>query len=108
MSEIRENIGQERQAGHCLTAVNRKEITVTGVREVVSFDSELVRLVTVLGVLNLEGKDLRIHVLNTRDGVVSVTGILCGVLYEDVTNEDDDKISRKGKRNGRFGGLFGR
>ena len=108
MNEIREAIGQEKQAGHCLTAVNRKEITVTGVREVVSFDSELVRLVTVLGVLNLEGKDLRIHVLNTRDGIVSVTGILCGVLYEDITTEDSYPAPTKGKRNGRFGGLFGR
>ena len=108
MNEIRET--QERYGGtvsgsHSLTAVNRKEMTVTGVREVISFDSELVRLVTVLGVLNLEGKELRIHVLNTRDGVVTVTGILCGVLYEDISTEDLPHPP-KGKRMGRFGGLF--
>lgn len=110
MSDMRENRGQDGgvpPGSHRLLAQDRKEITVTGVREVVSFDSEIVRLVTVCGILNLEGKDLRIHVLNTRDGTVAVTGTLSGVLYEEIPDEhprDGTASPRKSKGLGR---LFG-
>jgi sporulation protein YabP len=73
----------QKEKGHILTARDREQITVSGVTEVVSFDETNVRLVTVCGILNLEGEGLRIHVLNTADGAVAVTGKLCGVLYED-------------------------
>ncbi len=87
---------------HSLVAADRREITVRGVREVLSFDDANVRLVTTAGILNLEGRELRIHVLNTRDGIVAVTGTLDGVLYEDVSdspssNRDDDRHARGGK-----------
>lgn len=68
--------------GHSLMATDRREITVKGVSEVLSFDETLVRLVTVCGILNLEGEGLRVHVLNLKEGVVAVTGCLNGVLYE--------------------------
>ncbi len=87
--------------GHSLLAVDRQEITVRGVREVLSFDEENVRLVTVCGVLNLEGSGLRIHVLNTQDGMVAVTGTLNGVLYEDARPDPAPRAK------GRFGRLFG-
>ena len=78
---------QPREGGngkeHCLTAKARESIAVTGVSEVVSFDEANVRLVTSCGILNLEGEGLRIHVLSTREGTVSVTGKLNGVLYEE-------------------------
>ncbi len=75
----------EPNRGHSLVAADRREITVKGVSEVISFDESNVRLVTVCGILNLEGEGLRIHVLNTREGTVAVTGRLNGVLYEDET-----------------------
>ncbi len=67
---------------HGIMAVDRHDITVRGVQEVLSFDESNVRLVTTAGILNLEGHDLRIHTLNTQDGIVNVTGTLDGVLYE--------------------------
>ena len=68
---------------HDVAIKGRKHIDITGVREVVSFDETNVRLITSSGILNLEGEGLRIHVLNTADGAVAVTGKLNGVLYED-------------------------
>lgn len=93
--------------GHRLHVVDRKEITVTGVREVLSFDSELVRLVTTCGILHLEGRELRVHALNTKDGVVSVTGALCGVLYEELTDGSSRDSAAKPRKTGGFGRLFG-
>ncbi len=74
---------------------------VRGVREVLSFDEHNVRLVTTAGVLNLEGRELRIHTLNTKDGIVAVTGILDGVLYENDTADVPSSVPLSGKR--RFG-----
>ena len=85
--------------GHSLMANERREITVSGVTDVVSFDETNVRLVTSCGILNLEGEGLRIHVLNTKDGTVAVTGQLNGVLYEDATAADDTRqASGRGRR----------
>ncbi len=86
--------------GHSLQANERREMLVRGVQEVLSFDEHNVRLVTTAGILNLEGRELRIHNLNTRDGIVSVTGILDGVLYENDAT-DQPSPSAAGKR--RFG-----
>lgn len=91
--------GESRE--HELTAKNRESITVTGVSEVLSFDESNVRLVTACGILNLEGEGLRIHVLNTREGTVAVTGKLNGVLYED---SDTPSEPAKKPRSRRFFG----
>ena len=72
-----------RDKSHTLTARDREQISVSGVSDVFSFDETNVRLITSRGILNLEGEGLRIHVLNTADGAVAVTGKLNGVLYED-------------------------
>lgn len=87
MANFSQNNGERPKISHSIQATERREITVHGVREVLSFDDANVRLVTTLGILNLEGRELRIHVLNTRDGVVAVTGTLCGLLYEDEAME---------------------
>lgn len=83
MNDMVQPKGTEAGKGHALSIGNRSEITVSGVSEVVSFDEETIRLVTTCGILNLEGEALRIHVLNTKDGTVAVTGKLNGILYED-------------------------
>ena len=92
----------QKEKGHALMVRDRGQITVSGVSEVLSFDETNVRLVTTCGILNLEGDGLRIHVLNTADGTVAVTGRLNGVLYED----PDTQIDRSSKsRPRRFFGL---
>jgi sporulation protein YabP len=83
MNEMIPNRETGHSANHSLSAGNRESVTVTGVSDVVSFDETNVRLVTVCGILNLEGEGLRIHVLNLKEGTVAVTGRLNGVLYED-------------------------
>lgn len=90
--------------GHSLMATDRREITVKGVSEVLSFDETLVRLVTVCGILNLEGEGLRVHVLNLKEGIVAVTGHLCGVLYESDNASADDAGPKAKPRSRR---LFG-
>lgn len=89
---------------HDLTATGRRDITVHGVTDVVSFDEANIRLVTTCGILNLEGEELRIHVLNTKEGTVLVTGKLNGLLYEDA-DPRPEPAPRSARPRGR---LFGR
>ncbi len=89
--------------GHSIQATDRREIAVHGVREVISFDDTLVRLVTTAGLLNLEGEGLRVHVLNTRDGIVAVTGKLCGLLYEEEPPAGADARASLDRPRGLFG-----
>lgn len=102
MNEMILNRETERSAHHSLSAGNRETVTVTGVSDVVSFDETNVRLVTVCGILNLEGEGLRIHVLNLKEGTVAVTGRLNGVLYE-----DPDASETEPARKTRFRRFFG-
>ena len=97
MNETQQTQTPPRKRTHRLLADDRGEITVSGVTEVLSFDDENVRLVTTCGILNLEGQGLRIHVLNTGEGTVAVTGQLNGVLYEDPEREgttSTEKVAR--------------
>lgn len=73
---------------------SRKHIDVTGVRDVVSFDDRSVVMVTSGGDMAVEGTDLKIGVLDTDKGIVSVDGRINAVIYYDTDS---------GKR-----GLFGR
>lgn len=98
------NESSAQSRGHSLMATDRREITVKGVSEVLSFDETLVRLVTVCGILNLEGEGLRVHVLNLKEGIVAVTGRLNGVLYESDTASAADAGPKAKPRSRR---LFG-
>ena len=95
-----------RNKGHSLCAADRREITVKGVSEVLSFDETLVRLVTVCGILNLEGEDLRVHVLDLKEGVVVVEGLLCGVLYEDPSSSAETTANSPARGKNRARRLF--
>ena len=95
-------IRQDQEVVHRLSAVNREAITVQGVKDVLSFDEQGVLLVTPCGSLALEGENLHVTVLNTKDGVVEVTGKLNGLLYDDGVSSDQQKSGGKGRSFGRF------
>lgn len=66
-----------------LTLDARKKLTLTGAREVVRFDEELVELNTDLGALTIEGRELKLKCLSLDDGTVVVEGHLTGLHYEE-------------------------
>ena len=79
---------------------SRKHIDISGVTEVISFDENSVVMLTVCGEMALEGESLRIGVLDTDRGMVSVDGKISAVIYY-----DESPMPEKRKR---FGGLLGR
>ena len=68
---------------HKLTLNERKNLTVTGVTEVVSFDETAVIARTEHGTLVVHGKGLQLKTLQPEGGQVCVDGQICALIYEE-------------------------
>ena len=67
---------------HTLTLNARKQLTVTGVTEVVSFEDSAVVLGTGLGLLVVQGQELQLKTLSAEGGQVEVAGSVSALSYE--------------------------
>lgn len=77
-------MGEEAMAlPHKLTLNERRQLTMTGVTEVVSFDDAAVVLRTQLGLLRIHGKDLQLKTLSLEGGQVAVDGSVAALIYEE-------------------------
>ena len=77
--------------------ISRKHFDVNGVKEVENFDEENVTLRTVCGLLSVDGKGLKISVLDIDKGIVSLDGRIDAVYFSDEVQE---------KKRGLFGRLL--
>ena len=68
---------------HKLTLNERKNLTMTGVTEVVSFDETAVVLKTSLGQLTVHGQELKLKTLSLDGGQVAVDGDVSALVYEE-------------------------
>lgn len=69
---------------HKLTLSQRKNLTMTGVTEVISFDENAVVLSTALGTLTVHGQGLQLKNLSLEGGQVAVDGEVAALVYEEV------------------------
>ncbi|MEG1560658.1 MAG: sporulation protein YabP [Clostridia bacterium] len=76
--------GSLRVRSHCIHIDNRSMMSITGVKDVSSFNESEVLLLTDCGDLCIEGNDLHITRLDLEDGQVIVEGELVAFEYEDV------------------------
>ena len=68
---------------HKLQLSERKNLTMTGVTEVVSFDETAVVLQTSLGLLIVQGQQLQLKNLSLDGGQVAVEGSISALSYEE-------------------------
>ena len=77
---------------HGLSLAERKNIVITGVKKIDSFDSEEFLLDTTLGFLQVKGSDLEIIKLDTYQGNVSLKGKIDSLVYTDsVINKNKEE-----------------
>ena len=69
---------------HKLSLDQRKNLTMTGVTEVVSFDENTVVLKTGLGMLVVQGQQLQLKTLTLEGGNVAVEGEINSLTYEQI------------------------
>ena len=66
---------------HNIIVEDRKKMTLTGVKDVLSFDEETVVLDTSLGRLTVKGAGLHIINFDTKSGDLSAEGRLYALVY---------------------------
>lgn len=82
---------------HSINILERKNILVTGVKKIESFDDEEFLMETVMGFLVIKGEGLELLKLDTLQGNVSIKGLLKSFSYiEDAGKKDKENniISR--------------
>jgi sporulation protein YabP len=73
---------EELQLPHKLTLNERSHLSMTGVTEVVGFDEESVVLHTALGVLEVQGENLKLKNFSPEGGQVIIDGLVTSLYYE--------------------------
>ncbi len=68
---------------HELKLIDRKEIALTGIKKITSFDSEEFLLESNMGIILIKGKNLEIMKLDTHDGNVKIKGKINSINYLD-------------------------
>lgn len=81
----KEATGESTAPAHGFEVRERAHIEVHGMTEVISFDENAVMLATTQGNMTIEGRELRVNVLNVKEGQVSVDGHVDGIYYTETT-----------------------
>lgn len=92
-------IGRDKKGKeHNITVRGRKQVDITGVKQVESFDNEEFLLETEQGFLAIRGHNLHIKNLDVDQGIVSIEGKVYDLVYLDQQQNE--------KAKGLFGKLF--
>lgn len=86
-------------SNHNITLTERKNLIITGVKKIDSFDDEEFLLETSMGYIIIKGEELEIIKLDTFQGNVSIKGKVDSMNYVDGN-------SKKEKENSMFSKLF--
>ena len=82
---------------HEVKMIDRKEISLSGIKRIVSFDAEEFLLETILGMLLLKGSGLELLKLDTHDGNVKIKGKINSYQYLEngkVKNKEESFLSK--------------
>ena len=81
---------------HELKLIDRREISLTGIKKITSFDSEEFLLESNMGIILIKGSNLEIMKLDTHDGNVKIKGKINGFNYLDSKekNKEESIISK--------------
>lgn len=79
---------------HNVSIQERKNIMITGVKKIDSFDNEEFLLETTMGNIVIKGHDLEIIKLDTYQGSVSIKGTINSLIYSDGNKKEDGVFSK--------------
>jgi len=86
-------------SSNSINIIERKIINLSGVSKIESFDDEEFLMETNLGFLVVKGEGLEIVKLDTKEGIVSIKGLIISLAYV-------DQLKKHEKENGVFSKLF--
>ena len=62
---------------------NRKNLSISGITDVDSFDEKEISLYTQLGELTIQGRELHIDSMSVETGDMTITGDIWAIIYGD-------------------------
>ena len=83
----------EASFNHGISLSERKNIVITGVKKIESFDNNEFFMDTTLGFLTIKGSELEIIKLDTYQGNVSIKGKIDALNYSDIDNKKNKEDS---------------
>ena len=95
-----ERDNQIREFNHAFNLIERKNISISGVKKIESFDSEEFLIESVMGIMVLKGENLELVKLDTIQGIVTIKGTFNSLTYV------DDNTIKKNKENSVISRLF--
>ena len=78
---------------HSINLNERKNINITGVKKIDSFDDEEFLLETIMGYMVIKGEGLEIIKLDTYQGNVAIKGKINGLTYMESSDKKDKSDS---------------
>lgn len=72
--------------GHELKLSDRREIYLTGIKKIISFDTEEFLMESSMGIILIKGSSLELIKLDTHDGNLKIKGKINGINYLDSNN----------------------
>lgn len=89
-----DKIEQITNLNHNITINERKNIIISGVKKIESFDNEEFLLETTMGNIVIKGSDLEIIKLDTYQGTVSIKGVIISLTYADSIKKEEGVFSK--------------
>lgn len=80
---------------HSINIIERKNISINGVKKIDNFDDKEFLLETNMGYLKVQGSDLEIIKLDTILGSVSIKGQINNVIYIEEVNKKEESLFSK-------------
>ncbi len=68
---------------HNIIMENRKKLTISGIRDINSFNEQLIEAITEMGSLIIKGENLHINKLNKETKEVAIEGKISSLIYEE-------------------------
>ena len=68
---------------HCISLENRKNLVLSGIKEVDNYDENTIDLYTEMGRLIIKGQNLNIKKLNLEFGDLEVDGEISSLIYSE-------------------------
>ena len=77
---------------HSFSVSERKNIIISGVVKIDSFDNEEFLIETVQGYMNIKGENLEVVKLDTYQGNITIKGKINSINYIDETSKKDSSV----------------
>ncbi len=87
--------GKTPARNHKVNFVNRKDGYISGVKEVISFDVDEVKVDTDMGILMIRGSGMHLKRLNLEKGEIDIEGNVESFVYDNKTKKNTESLLKR-------------